>query len=68
MPESEAEAVLQKAGPFLQDALSAKVLYFDLKAPLYPNQPPELILTGIEPGREEAFTGSVARNVVVVIK
>jgi putative ABC transport system permease protein len=63
MPESEAEAVLQENSPHIQEKLSAKVLYFSIKAPLYPNQPPELILTGIEPGREEAFTGSVARNV-----
>ncbi len=63
MPESEADAVLQENRPYLQDTLSAKVLYFAVKAPLYPNQPPELVLTGIEPGREEAFTGSVARNV-----
>ena len=63
MPESEADAILEKTGPYLQEVLSAKVLYFAVKPPLYPNQPPELILTGIEPGREEAFTGSVARNV-----
>jgi putative ABC transport system permease protein len=63
MPENEADALLQQTRPYLQESLSAKVLYFAVKAPLYPNQPPELILTGIEPGREEAFTGSVARNV-----
>jgi putative ABC transport system permease protein len=63
MPESEADALLQQAGPYLQEALSAKVLYFAVKPPLYPNQPPEVILTGIEPGREESFTGSVARDV-----
>jgi len=38
------------------------VIYFTLKEPPYPNQPPELILTGVEPGREEAFTGSIARD------
>jgi putative ABC transport system permease protein len=63
MPESEADALLQQNRPYLQEALSAKVLYFAVKPPLYPNQPPEVILTGIESGREEAFTGSVARNV-----
>jgi len=63
MPEGEAEAVLQQNRPFIQEVLSAKVLYFSIKPPLYPNQPPELILTGIEPGREEAFTGTVARDI-----
>ena len=63
MPEDEAEAVLGQTRAYIQEPLSAKVLYFAIQPPLYPNQPPELILTGIEPGREEAFTGSIARNI-----
>ena len=63
LPESEAEAILAQAAPHLQEKLSGKVIYFSLKEPPYPNQPPDLILTGVEPGREEAFTGSVARDV-----
>ena len=66
LPEAEADALLQELQDFIQPKLSAKVVYFAIKPPLYPNQPPELILTGIEPGREEAFTGTVARNVAPV--
>jgi putative ABC transport system permease protein len=39
------------------------VLFFVLEAPLYPNQPPDAILTGIEPGKEESFTGSISQDV-----
>lgn len=63
LSESEAEAILAQAAPHLQEKLSSKVIYFAIKEPLYPNQPPDLILTGVEPGREEAFTGSIARDV-----
>lgn len=63
LPEAEAAAVLEQARPHIQSGLSSRVIYFALRSPLYPNQPPELILTGIEPGREEAFTGSIARDV-----
>ena len=66
MPESEAEAVLGQTQPYIQASLSGMVLYFSIKPPLYPNQPPELILTGIESGREEAFTGSISRDVEAV--
>ncbi len=63
LPEAEADGLLQDLQAFIQPKLSTKVVYFAIKAPLYPNQPPELILTGVEPGREEAFTGAIARNV-----
>lgn len=67
LPESEAEAVLAQTQDYIQPALSAKIVYFTVRPPLYPNQPPELILTGIEPGREESFTGSIARDVKPVV-
>lgn len=63
LPEADADRVLKQTGPYIQLPLSAKIVYFALKEPLYPNQPPELVLTGIEAGREEAFTGSIARDV-----
>ncbi|MBN1302976.1 MAG: ABC transporter permease [Anaerolineales bacterium] len=63
LPESEAAAVLLDTEAYSQPALCARVLFFTLKEPLYPNQPPELILTGIEAGKEESFTGSVAQDV-----
>lgn len=63
LPESQADAILAHTAPYLQTRLSARVLYFTLKAPRYPNQPPERILIGIEAGSEEAFTGSIARDV-----
>lgn len=66
LPEADADALLRQLQGLIQPKLSAKVMYFAIKPPLYPNQPPELILTGIEPGHEEAFTGAVARNVAPV--
>lgn len=63
LPEGQADAILTQTSPYLQARLSGRVLYFTLEEPLYPNQPPELILTGIESGHEEAFTGSIARDV-----
>ena len=63
LSESEAESILAQAAPHLQEKLSGKVIYFSLKEPPYPNQPPDLILVGVESGREEAFTGSIARDV-----
>jgi putative ABC transport system permease protein len=63
LPEDEADAILEQTAPYLQARLSARVLYFTLKEPLYPNQPPDLILTGVDAGKEEAFTGSIARDV-----
>ncbi len=63
LPEADAAALLAQTQSYIQAALSARVVYFALQEPLYPNQPPELILTGIESGCEQAFTGSVARDV-----
>ena len=67
MPEADAAAILLDTANFTQEELSSAVLYFTLKEPLYPNQPPNLILTGITPGYEEAFTGSIARDVKPVL-
>lgn len=58
-----ADSVMEASEAYIQPALSTKVLYFVLEPALYPNQPPELILTGVEPGREESFTGSISQNV-----
>jgi putative ABC transport system permease protein len=46
----------------LQDEISVKVLFFELEPPPYPNSPPALVLTGITPGKEKAFIGSVANE------
>jgi len=58
-----ADQVLHVTSVYIQPKFSTKALYFIIEPPLYPNQPPEVILTGIEPGKEEAFTGSVAQDV-----
>ena len=63
MSNETAQAVLEATSDHIQPQLSTKVLYFVVEAPLYPNQPPEVILTGIEPGKEEAFTGSISQDV-----
>jgi ABC-type lipoprotein release transport system permease subunit len=61
LDEQEAEGILDREG--IQDALSSKAVFWQLRPPLYPTDPPQLLLAGIEPGREEAFTGSVAFDV-----
>src|SRR5512136_636097 len=61
LPETTAEALLVRPG--LQPALSGKALFLSIAPPRYPNEPPQILLVGIERGREEAFTGSVAQDV-----
>jgi ABC-type lipoprotein release transport system permease subunit len=61
MPEEVADDLLNRND--LQSTLSGKVLYLALQAPRFPNEPPQVILTGIERGKEEAFTGSIANDV-----
>ncbi len=63
LADDTAQAALEATGDYIQVSLSTKVLYLVLEAPLYPNQPPEVILTGIEPGKEEAFTGSISQDI-----
>jgi putative ABC transport system permease protein len=63
LAEELASEVLEQVNEWIQPHLSAQVLYFPLRSPLYPNQPPEIILTGITPGKEEAFTGSIANDI-----
>lgn len=63
MPADTADHVLKEISTHIQPHLSTKVLYFIVEPSLYPNQPPEVILTGIEPGKEEAFTGSISQDV-----
>jgi putative ABC transport system permease protein len=62
-----ADDVLAATGPHIQPQLSTKALYFELEPPPYPNQPSDVILTGVEPGKEEAFTGSIAQNVDPIV-
>jgi putative ABC transport system permease protein len=61
LPESEADQILLRDG--IQDALSAKAVFWQLRPPQYPTEPPQVLLVGIEAGKEEAFTGSVAFDV-----
>jgi putative ABC transport system permease protein len=61
LPEGEADQILRRAG--LQPALSGKALFWALRPALYPTDPPQVLLVGIESGKEEAFTGSVAYDV-----
>lgn len=58
-----ADQVLYETNAYIQPNFSTKVLYFIVEPPLYPNQPPEVILVGVEPGKEEAFTGSISQDV-----
>jgi putative ABC transport system permease protein len=63
LTDDVASAVFDATRTHIQASLSAKALYFTLAPPRYPNEPPEVILTGVEPGKEEAFTGSISRDV-----
>ena len=56
LSDEKARAVLAATSDYIQPQLSTKVLYFVLEPPPYPNQPPEVILTGVERGKEESFT------------
>jgi putative ABC transport system permease protein len=63
LAEDVAEDMFSLIADNIQQPLSSKVLYFTLAPSLYPSQPPEAILVGLESGKEEAFTGSVANDV-----
>jgi putative ABC transport system permease protein len=63
LPEEDADAILGLVGEHIQASLSTKVVFFQVRPPLYPNQPPEIVLVGVEAGKEEAFTGSAANDV-----
>jgi putative ABC transport system permease protein len=61
LSEEEADRILDRED--IQPALSAKVLFWPLRPPQYPTDPPQVLLVGIEGGKEESFTGSVAFDV-----
>jgi putative ABC transport system permease protein len=61
LPEEEADRILDRSR--IQPALSSKVLFWALRPPKYPTDPPQVLLVGIESGKEESFTGSVAFDV-----
>lgn len=63
LAEDVAENMLALVTDDIQESLSGKVLYFALAPAPYPSQPPAAILVGLESGKEEGFTGSVANNV-----
>lgn len=44
----------------LQESLSGPALFIALVPPLYPNNPPQVLVAGVETGKERAFTGSIA--------
>lgn len=63
LAEDVADDILSLVADLIQQPLSGKVLYFSLAPAPYPNQPPEVILVGLESGKEEAFTGSISNDV-----
>lgn len=67
LAEDIADDLLLLVKDHVQQMLSGKVLYFPLVPPLYPNQPPEIILVGLESGKEEGFTGSVANDIGPIV-
>jgi putative ABC transport system permease protein len=63
MDTEVADNVLDKTSVYIQPMLSTKVLYLELEPPPYPNQPSDVILVGVETGKEESFTGSISHDV-----
>jgi putative ABC transport system permease protein len=63
LAEGAAGDILSLVAGLIQQPLSGKVLYSPLAPAPYPNQPSEVILVGLESGREEGFTGSIANDV-----
>ena len=63
MVEEKAEELLTLIADHIQIELSTKIVFFAIEPPPYPTNPPAVLLVGIEPGKEQAFTGSVANDV-----
>lgn len=57
LKESLADEILSRDD--IQDTISGKVLYLQIEPPQYPNEPPQILITGVEIGKEGAFTGSI---------
>ncbi|MCK5129994.1 MAG: ABC transporter permease [Clostridiales bacterium] len=64
LSESIGNSILEY--PMIQKDMSANILFFGLKAPLYPGEPPEVLLTGIDENKVKAFTGSIASETKVI--
>lgn len=60
MKESLADEILNRDD--IQDPISGKVLYLQIEPPPYPNEPPQVLITGVEIGKEAAFTGSISQQ------
>lgn len=63
LAEENAEEILARITDNIQTDLSTSVVFFAIEPPPYPTNPPAVLLVGIEPGKEQAFTGSVANDV-----
>jgi len=63
LPKDTAEQILAMVRDDIQEQFSTSVVFFELEPPLYPNNPPEVLLTGVETGKEEAFTGAISNDV-----
>ncbi len=60
LKESLADKILSRDD--IQDPISGKVLYLQIEPPQYPNEPPQILITGVEIGKEGAFTGSISHQ------
>jgi len=60
LKESLADEILNRDD--IQDPISGKVIYWQIEPPPYPNEPPQLLITGVEIGKEAAFTGSISHQ------
>ena len=60
LKESLADEILDRDD--IQDPISGKVMYLQIEPPQYPNEPPQVLITGVEAGKEKAFTGSISHQ------
>jgi len=66
LTETDADAVLEAVSGDAIAGRSGKIVYFELEPPPFPNQPPDVMLVGVEAGHEEAFIASATGRVDAV--
>jgi ABC-type antimicrobial peptide transport system permease subunit len=57
LPDALSERILNL--PQIQRAISSRAVFYPLAPSPYPNEPPALLLVGVTPGHESAFTGNM---------
>ncbi len=63
LPEAFADSALNRKD--IQQSISGKVVFFQIEPPRFPNEPPLVLLAGIEKGKEKSYIGSVTNETKV---